>query len=182
MILGLCGAAGCGKNAVGEILFTHHAFYQVAFADPVYGAVSAITGLPVATLQDRRVKEEVIPWLGKSPRELLQLLGTEFGRNMVKRDIWIQRAMKSVHRAAGSVVITDVRFSDEAEAIRNMGGAVVRVVRPGYGTLTAAAAGHSSEAGIDDSLVDYTITNDGTLGDLEVAVDEALTSLHAAII
>ena len=79
MLVGLCGAAGAGKNTVADFLTDSDGctFMQLAFADPLYECVSTITGLPVARLKDRDVKEAVLPWLGKSPRQLLQTLGTE---------------------------------------------------------------------------------------------------------
>jgi hypothetical protein len=175
MIIGLCGLAGSGKDEVAAILSRRHGFAYISFAGPIYQAVSEITGLAPAQLKDRGLKEQPIPWLGKSPRELLQTLGTEWGRQMVNQDIWIKLAMR---RAAEyeRVAITDVRFENEAEAIRHAGGQVWLVERPGAG-LAGAAGGHSSEAGIPDHLVNQVVRNIGTLDDLEEAVNAAFHSL-----
>jgi hypothetical protein len=175
MIIGLCGLAGSGKDEVAAILSRRHGFAYISFAGPIYQAVSEITGLAPAQLKDRGLKEQPIPWLGKSPRELLQTLGTEWGRQMVRDDIWIKLAMR---RAAEyeRVVITDVRFENEAEAIRHAGGQVWLVERPGAG-LAGAAGGHSSEAGIPDHLVHQVVRNIGTLDDLDEAVNAAFHSL-----
>ena len=175
MIIGLCGLAGSGKDEVAAILSRRHGFAYISFAGPIYQAVSEITGLAPAQLKDRGLKEQPIPWLGKSPRELLQTLGTEWGRQMVRDDIWIKLAMR---RAAEyeRVAITDVRFANEAEAIRHAGGQVWLVERPGAG-LAGAAGGHSSEAGIPDHLVHQVVRNIGTLDDLEEAVNAAFQSL-----
>jgi hypothetical protein len=146
-------------------------FRQVAFADRLYQCISTITGLPVSRLQDRAVKEAVIPWLGKSPRQLLQSLGTEWGRDGVHPEIWIRITLERIRPelAAGlSCVITDVRFDNEAQAIIDAGGEVWRVARPGWRCLDAAAASHSSEAGVGDHLVARTIDNSGTLDDLRL--------------
>jgi len=182
MIIGLCGLAGSGKDSVSAILSRRHGFAAISFAGPIYRAVSEITGLPPARLKDRDQKERPIPWIGKSPRELLQTLGTEWGRNMVREDIWVRIAMwrASEHEREGRhVAITDVRFANEAEAIRHAGGYVWRVERPGAG-LAGAAGGHSSELGIPDRLVNQVVRNAGSLDDLEEAVNSAFHSLPLA--
>jgi len=179
MIIGLCGLAGSGKDEVAAILSREHRFAVISFAGPIYKAVSEITGLSPQELKDRAIKEEPIPWLGKSPRELLQTLGTEWGREMVSQDIWINIAMRRAeeYREAGwNVAITDVRFENEAEAIRDAGGQVWRIERPGAG-LSGEAAEHSSEAGVADHLVNQVIWNTGTLDALGATVNAAFRSL-----
>jgi hypothetical protein len=170
MLIGLCGAAGAGKNTVAELLTDSNGapFAQIAFADPLYECVSTITGLPVARLKDREVKETVIPWLGKSPRQMLQTLGTEWGRGAVHPEIWIRIAMERAaqHLSFNGVVITDVRFDNEAQAIVDAGGEVWRVTRPGWRCLAEEAAAHQSEAGVSEYLIARTIDNSGTLDDL----------------
>jgi hypothetical protein len=162
MLIGLCGPAGAGKNTVADFLTE---CTQLAFADPLYECVSTITGLPVSCLKDRDVKEAVIPRLGKSPRQLLQTLGTEWGRGTVHPEIWIRIAMERAGRHE-NVVITDVRFDNEAQAIVDAGGEVWRVTRPGWRCLADDAAAHQSEAGVSDHLIARTIDNSGSLDDL----------------
>ena len=178
MLVGLCGLAGSGKDTVAEILSRQNDFVTISFAGPIYKAISDITGLTPRELKDRDIKEQPIPWLGKSPRVLLQTLGTEWGREMVSDDIWIKIALRRAAQYEGSrwgVVITDVRFDNEAEAIRAAGGQVWRVERPGAG-LEGPAAGHSSEAGISEHLVDRVVWNAGDLDDLKAAVHSAFHS------
>lgn len=178
MLIGLCGAAGAGKNTVAELLADSDGcqFLQVAFADPLYECVSTITGLPVDKLKDRSVKETAIPWLGKSPRQMLQSMGTEWGRNTIHDEIWIRITMERIkpELACGrSVVITDVRFDNEAQAILAAGGEVWKVTRPGWRCLGGDAAKHPSEAGVSDCLVARIIDNSGTLDDLGAALSAA---------
>lgn len=182
MIIGLCGLAGSGKDEVAAILSRRHRFAAISFAGPIYKAVSEVTGLPPDWLKDRGHKERAIPWLGKSPRELLQTLGTEWGRGMVREDIWIKIAMRRAseyEREGWHVVITDVRFQNEAETIRHAGGQVWRVERPGAG-LGGPAGEHSSEQGVPDHLVNQVVRNVGTLDDLDEAVNSAFHSLPSA--
>jgi hypothetical protein len=176
-IIGLCGAANAGKNLVARLVQPDA---TIAFADPLYEALSVMLGIPVATLQDRVFKEQVIPWLGKSPRQMLQTLGTEWGRGMVNPGIWLILAQRRIEAAvasgAKSIAITDVRFDNEAELIRRLGGTVAQVVRPGAPTCVR----HSSEGGISRHLIDATIENKGSIGDLHAAVQCLLILREAA--
>lgn len=175
MIIGLHGDAGAGKDTVGGML-VGRGFEAIAFADPLYQAVSAITGMPVEEMKDRTKKEATIPWLGKSPRELLQTLGTEWGRNMVHDELWIMRGMNRCFGIA-NVVITDVRFDNEAEAIRRNGGVVVKIVRDEAG-LTGGTGRHASEAGVSEHLIHERLPNNGTLDDLAAEVNALLCRLR----
>lgn len=171
MLIGLCGPAGAGKNTVAELLIDSDrcSFHQLAFAEPLYECISVITGISPAGLQKRSVKETVIPWIGKSPRQMLQSLGTEWGREMIHPEIWIRITMERAtpHLAVGrSVVVTDVRFDNEAQAIIDAGGEVWKVARPGWRCLDAGTSGHQSEAGVSEHLIARTIDNSGSLDDL----------------
>lgn len=178
MLIGLCGAAGAGKGSVAGFLAAGETpFVEIAFADPLYAAVEAMTGISQVKLKDRGFKEKPIEWIGRSPRELLQLLGTEFGRKLIRESIWVDIAMQKVDRYAAAgigVVITDVRFDNEAQAVRGRGGVVWRVTRSTASCLSKSAASHASESGISPEFVDLTIPNDGSLVDLRTAVDTAL--------
>lgn len=178
MLIGLTGRAGAGKGSVAGVLVARHYFTEMAFADPLYRMVSVLTGLTVDQLHDRAIKERVIPWIGKSPRQLLQSLGTEWGRQLVADDIWITVTLGAAEHMRRAVV-TDVRFDNEAAAIRDAGGVVWRVVREGHSCLVAETARHASEAGVDESLVDDEIANDGTFDDLAESVDAAMGRLQA---
>lgn len=177
MIVGMTGLAGSGKDTVARYLAERYGFGVVSFAFPLYSAISQITGICLDDLYDRELKEAVIPWLGKSPRELLQSLGTEWGRRMVADDIWIRVAMqrvKAITEEGGNVVITDVRFDNEAMAIRLAGGENWLVQRPGVHSCVGDTANHESEAGISQVLVDTTILNDTSVEALQAQADRSL--------
>lgn len=168
-VIGLCGAANSGKNTVASLL----GFMEVSFADPLYRMLAEMLDVSVESLRDRTTKERVISWLGKSPRQLLQTLGTEWGRGMVADDIWVRLAMREINKTEANVVVTDVRFGNEAEMLKREFGAVIwKVERPG----AATCVGHSSEAGISPHLIDRIIVNGGDLACLERAVREALNA------
>jgi len=170
MIIGLSGVAGCGKNTVAEVLARQCGAKLFAFADPLYAAVSAITGIPVKNLQDRGFKEKELSWLPASPRRLLQTLGTEWGRDTIHEEIWIRSVFRAIKAESPPVaVITDVRFNNEAFAIRERGGSVWLVTRKTAG-LGGDEGGHSSEKGVRRDLIDEVVANDGAMADLEKSV------------
>lgn len=189
MLIGLTGAAGCGKSTVSKHLREKHDFFDFSLAEPIYGMVSAMTGLTVDALKIRDTKEQEIPWLGLSPRELLQRIGTEFGRCVLGDDVWIKHLMRRIEATSSALermtrgfarphfAIADVRFDNEAEAIKAKGGEIWMISRDAKPCLSQAASSHSSEAGVSRRNIDRVIENNGTLEALKRAVDE---SLHLA--
>ncbi len=165
-IIGIAGRAGAGKNTVAEMIPGAAVF---GFADPLYEGLAAMLGVPEEMLRSRRNKETPLVWLGKSPRELMQLLGTEWGRGMVAQDIWLRLAKRRIETYGGTIVFSDVRFDNEAEWIRNQGGEVWLVEREQETHHT-----HSSEAGISPHLIDRVIDNRGTLEQTRMLVELAL--------
>jgi hypothetical protein len=167
LLIGLCGPAGCGKDTVADMLVKHGAFHRYAFAAPIKSMVGTMLGLHDGIWEDRKWKESVIPWLGKSPRQLAQTLGTEWGRQHVHRDLWLMLGMQRWDVVRQSVsprfVITDVRFDNEAQAIKQAGGTVWLVEREGV----APVASHVSEKGVSPALIEGRVKNNGTLDQLE---------------
>jgi len=173
MIIGLCGAAGAGKNTVADILVEDYGFQAISFAEPIYRAVSEITGLPVEHLQDRRYKEKPIGWLGSSPRELLQTLGTDWGRKMIHENLWIIVALNKIgviKEEGGDVVVTDVRFDNEAMALTLAGADIWQVSRPGI----ADVAEHESENGVSPEMIGVVINNDSSVAYLRERVNREM--------
>lgn len=129
-------------------------------------------GAKLDEVVERLFKERQI-----TPRLVLQLLGTEYGRAL-RESIWIDvglRRAAEIKAFGVSVVIKDTRFVNEAEAIRRVGGRVVRIRRPSLDTSAVEAAGvrgHASEQDIySDSMTQFVtdeILNDGTLDDLRL--------------
>ena len=102
-----------------------------------------------------------------SPRLAYQTFGTELIRDNYGDDAWLKIAPKE------NVIITDVRFDNEAEHVINNGGHVIKIDRDiDYGVLD-----HSSEKGISDHLIHADIVNDGSLEDLEKSVEWVLEGL-----
>jgi hypothetical protein len=122
-------------------------------------------------------KEKVIEWLGKSPRQLSQTLGTEWGRQIVDKDLWIKVAVRKITQLAKTgfdVVIDDCRFDNEVNAMVDLDAVLVKVTRP----QTIEVFPHISERGITlpDELF-HRIHNDGTIEQLHEQVDGLLNRL-----
>lgn len=169
-LIGISGRAGAGKNAVAGMI---DGAAVVQLADPLYAALAAMLGVSESILRHRSYKGAPLPDIGKSPRQLLQTLGTEWGRSMVSPDIWIRMAERRIDALAASgvatVAVADVRFENEAEWIRGRGGQIWHVRRS-----DVTADGHASENGIAVLDGDVVIDNSGTLDDLRRAVEAAL--------
>ena len=167
-IIGFCGPAGAGKDLAASMVPWGH---RIAFADPLYQGLAVMLGIPEGVLRDRSAKEMPLVDFGSSPRQLLQTLGTEWGRQMIRPDIWLRVAFWRWEQAAaagmGLIVVPDVRFEDEARQIRAEGGEVWLIHRPGVHPVAA----HSSEAGLPLRLIDRLIVNDGTVDQLRERVE-----------
>lgn len=177
MILALSGLAGCGKSTAAAYLAERHGFARVRFAGPLKAMLRgflAEAGTPPGEIErmiegDR--KQEPAPELaGRTPRYVMQTLGTEFGRDMIHRDLWTMAwsagASAALDRGAPGVVVEDCRFPNEVEAVRALGGRVMRIVRP---TGTLSLAPHPSEGQV--LTVDGTIANVGPISDLYAYLD-----------
>lgn len=165
-IIALAGAAGSGKDTAADRLVARYGFAKAAFAGPLKDALCAMFGWPHALLENREWKETPIPDIGKSPRQMMQTLGTEWGRQLVNRDLWLLLAARRIRDARvgamPGIVFTDCRFENEAAAIMSLGGHVLHIARPG----TAAVAAHVSEQLLPSALVTAQIVNDGSIAQL----------------
>lgn len=182
IIIGLSGYAGTGKDTVREIL-ENAGFVGFAFADPIRSMLRELltsNGISDQFIDDREFKEQIIPEIGVSYRQMAQTLGTEWGR-MLQPDLWLRLAgayMADVERNTwndtSAFVISDVRFVNEAAWVRAHGGMIWRVIRPG----TTPVRQHISEQELTLFDADHTIINDGGLEDLHLAVLQAVGSLQ----
>lgn len=124
-----------------------------------------------------------------TPRLLLQLLGTECGRNIIHPNIWINALFgKYKQRPVGKPyndqnrrileypnwIITDVRFINEVEAIKERGGIIIRVNNPNVESTDR----HISETELDNYSFDYIVENGGTLNDLHIKVEELVRTTN----
>jgi hypothetical protein len=172
MHIGLVGYKGAGKNLAAELIRKELPSYHVAaFADPLREVCQCIFGLSEAELHDRELKEEKLDrYPFQSPREIMQRLGTESIRTYWP-EAWIE-AWKRRTEGCPNTITTDVRFNNEADAIRARGGFLIRIVREGcHGDL------HPSEALMSSINCDKKVVNDGSVNLLAARVLTALLEL-----
>lgn len=173
-IIGIAGKARSGKDTVAKHLWTQYGFTRLAFADPVKMAAQIIFGLSNEATWGDEFKETVIPYWGKSPRQIFQLLGTECVKPFFGEEVWIKRLQISLESLpTDDIVIPDVRFEPEARWIRQMGGTVLHLQRTGVEAVNQ----HVSEAVVEFRLPDEIIVNDGTLEQLQFRVDALISKL-----
>lgn len=173
-LIGLMGKARSGKDTVADYLQGEHSFGRYAFADPMKDMLEAAFGDKFRN-GDR---ERPIAWLGKSPRQLMQSLGTEWGRDEVHPDLWVLIANEAwqVSKARGeSLVVSDVRFANEAQWIVDQGGVLIEIVRDNAEPVNA----HLSENVDLDQFPRYVVDNNLTFASLYHQVELLLERIYA---
>ena len=190
-IIGLTGPARSGKNTVAEIITQEHGgpVREVAFADLI--KLSAAKALGIRFSPDDVGIKAVRAWADKfkttleiqiidtgevvhtiSGRQFLQRYGTEGHRDIFGEDFWVDHA-RLYQPGDGLVVVTDVRFDNEAHKIKAQDGSIWKVSRADAGPTNS----HTSEKPISASLIDVEIPNNGSYSDLRSWVLHALSRL-----
>lgn len=198
-LIGISGKMGSGKDTVAGIIqrLTGDDWRVMRFAGKLKQIASILTGIPVEKFEDQNFKASNLPecWdvfqykfcpggTGVLPvydgevnqramtvRELLQKLGTDCIRDRLHQNAWVN-ALFADYSDSQKWIVPDTRFANEYGAIRDRGGIVIRVERPG-----AKTGSHPSETALDGFEFDYTIVNDGDLNELTVKVYEMVTKL-----
>lgn len=180
VLLGLSGYARSGKDTAASLL---PEFQRIAVADVLRDFLYALNPLVASFRMDSadiRVQDIIdeYGWAGYKNtiyapeiRELLQRLGTEAGRHLMGEDIWINATLDNL--PPGKYAVTDVRFPNEAEAIRNRGGKMIRIIRPGIEPVNS----HFSEVALDNYDFDATVINSGSKELFQRRLDHVIKNL-----
>lgn len=192
MIIGINGYSGSGKDTVGQIIqklcFKQH--WEIKkFAGKLKDVANILTGIPVKMFEDQDFKKEVLSqewWTtcdeGLQPmtvRDLLQKLGTECMRTGLHENTWVNALMSDYKPAkmdeynSSKWIITDTRFPNEAKAIKDKGGIVIRIDRPFIKPIN----NHPSEIALDAWDFDYAIGNVSDHVALEFTVENILKEI-----
>lgn len=190
MIIGICGLIGAGKDTAADYLVNFHEFRRDSFAATLKDAVAAVFGwdrelLEGRTKHAREWREQIDAWWsnrlnipGFTPRLALQLWGTEVCRQGFHDDIWIASLENKLRQTLDNVVISDCRFPNEIQAIRQAGGRVIRILRgPDPEWFKTARFHpeamkqdwpeiHASEYSWAATQFDFIIENNGSIQDL----------------
>lgn len=175
-LIGLSGYATAGKDSVADVLTRLYGYQRVAFADKLKAFVRDLNPYVAFPTTDKVRAAELVDAIGDTDakthdeyRRFLQVTGTKV-REYFGDAVWIDAALNNL---ANHTVVTDVRFQNEAQRIKSLGGIVWRIHRPGV----KAANDHISEHDLDGWKFDEHIINDGTLLDLEGEVQRVLKDL-----
>ena len=179
---------GSGKDTVADFLVKEHGFHRDSFAKSLKDAVSVIFGwdrslLEGATQESRMWRERIDPyWSNKlnravTPRHILQHWGTEVMRGHFHDSIWIDSF--TARYRGGNIVLSDTRFINEINTIRDLKGKVVLVRRGPIPTQQEMQerSVHQSEWDWIGQHFDYEIDNSGNLEDLRTQVGLMIRSL-----
>ena len=199
MIIGLQGKKRSGKDTVAS--FLPPTFTRYAFAWPLKQLLTNATGIDFFGDEDKETNQNVeidmwvlckylgiyVGWtefkeldancqlsfegtlhIYTSKRKLLQLVGTEIGRARNGHNFWVDK----LQATDNNLVVTDVRFKSEVDKIKQLGGVILTVERPGLESTDT----HMSEQ--LPSSGDYVLVNDGSLKDLETKVNKLLKILN----
>jgi hypothetical protein len=180
MLIGLCGFKGSGKDTVAKYLVEKYDYEQMAFANKLKESVAALFDIDIDLIDDLKnyqVNGNVVieGFRRMTFRNMLQRYGTESHRDVFGENFWVDQVLPdpvTYYRAdewhlTRRIVISDARFENEQQRIRDLDGYVVRVDRfPSDGDT------HLSEARVEK--VDYAINNTGSLTELGAQIDKMI--------
>lgn len=177
MIIGLAGVKESGKNTaakfIAEEFGDEYTVKEWSFAEDLKKSAAAALGEKSDAVEFCNVLKEhgtLLVYMDDtevisiSGREYLQYYGTEAHREIFGDDFWVENLMVKIHPHFEDWdrldLITDVRFSNEAEYIQAEGGKVIKIRRP---EKEESGDGHASEKPLPDQLVDIEVINDSDL-------------------
>lgn len=184
-IIGLCGNKRAGKDSFADHLISKYKTIQkYSFAGPLKKACQIMFCLSAEQI-DGTLKETVDKRWGLSPRQIFQTFGTDLIRNeypklvpgskvekigssfwVYRFQIWYENWIKENPKKV--LIITDIRFPDEFEVLKNMGGTIIKITRPSY----SINDNHISEKNISKINGDYHIINEGTLNEYQNKIEQ----------
>lgn len=202
LLVGFSGLAGAGKDTAASAFIKNYVLrdgrpvHRYSFAEPLKNGVATMLsafGITRMNIEDRDLKERQIEGLTFSPRQMLQQVGTEAGRTL-DPDLWVKIAEQVRSTAVGrnwaAMVLTDVRFENEAAWIRANGGKVIHIerdaVKPKLSLWRRLLVGiglgrlvmHVTELGVKHQRGDIVIKNNTDIQDLDDWVEDLAEDLH----
>jgi hypothetical protein len=204
-ILGLVGATGAGKSALGNRLVEHNGYRRVHTGQPIKDMLASL-GLSKEELHGPPATRDVpsVRLSGRSPRYAMQTLGTDWGRRMISPKIWADaldcRLKQLISEGVENIVIDDLRFPEDCAVIVRRNGVIARVVRPGISprlrgvdhlahhwprsrrflTFLGLPPLHETEYHWYGARASFDVVNDGTIKESHAALLAALVAHRAA--
>lgn len=160
-IIAFHGKLKSGKSTAAK-LFIEKGYVRHFFAKTLKDMVRCL-GLTEEHINGSLKEEPTDLLMGKSPRWAMQSIGTQWGRDLIHPDIWVN-AFKNTMPKDVNIVCDDLRFPNEYSMIKSLGGMVVKIERPDLESKST----HESE--IHELPYDYLIENAGTIEEFEEKV------------
>lgn len=200
-LLGFGGLLESGKDAVSDHLVVHNGFTKVNMSNPIDLCALAINAIVFAEAKQYgflvrvwralwNTEPEIIytryrelhDRLGfteakKIPevRALLQRIGKDMGRDIIDVNIWVKLARRTISELLEDghpVCISGIRFVEEQIMVKELGGQLIWVDRPGHkSAAVATTAAHATEVQFADFDQDLVLVNDGTLAELHAKAE-----------
>tara|TARA_R110002153_G_scaffold248216_1_gene404399 strand:+ start:31440 stop:31961 length:522 start_codon:yes stop_codon:yes gene_type:complete len=173
MIIGISGKCGSGKDTVASMICgVYPELSIVSFATNVKAVTAIITGTTVSSQFTREGKSTVPKDMPYTCGKYQQIVGAGM-RDMIDANVWIRPVLSN-----RNIVIADVRYKNEADAIKAAGGIIIRVNRADVTSfLNGRDPLHASEVDMDDYKCDHVIENNSTLDSLRQDVAKLLIVL-----
>lgn len=190
MLIGLMGTKGSGKDTCGIHLINQYGFIKKSFADPLKKVCQELFLFTDEQLNGTLEQKETADprWFNCTPRKAMQYVGTELfrdhldnimpglGKNIFTHHfkLWYESAIKLNPQIR--IVVTDIRFENEADLIHELGGIVCKIERNVTGD--SDHSNHSSELELQQlKCYDHLIDNNGTIEGLNEHLDELFSNL-----
>lgn len=192
VLLAVLGRKRSGKDTFSDYITKKYGFIKYGFADPLKKGIQAFFNLSDEQLYDEKLKETIDSRWNVTPRNLFQVIGTEIFQHSIKsflpelkgeprkhwvllfKEWYLELKMKDPNLL---VVISDARFLHELTEIKELGGIIIKIIRP----LSEKNSDlHQSENEIDEiseDLINYKIINDSILIDFYQKIDNIIIKL-----
>jgi len=178
MLVAFSGFKGSGKDTAAKVLIEEYGFTRIFFAEPILQALKVLNPIvwPDPDKFGSVVRfKDVLDQFGwdkakqyTEVRRLGQVFGTEVGREFFSEDCWLQIMDKDYPDLSWEntrYVITDCRFENECQFVRDKGGSITWIYRSGTGS-----DGHASESDVPFNYASTVLRNDTTIEDLHDSV------------
>ncbi len=175
MLIGLHGKPRVGKDTLAAYLIKKYRLLRFGPSVPVKNTTAAMFGIPREYLDDDTMKDAYDDFWGMTYRQMAQKVGKESSRDVFGDDIWmrhVERLLLNIEHGIDQdivghvkgIILADIRYANEAEWVRKMGGTVIFVVRDNL--PESSGSEHPAEAGLPLDLADIVMYNNGTIADL----------------
>lgn len=186
MLIAVSGKIGSGKDAFADKIIQHYKKYNIIFENKKFAydlkfIVSYLTGLSMDDVMSREGKLKYLPEWGMTVGEMQQKIGTEAIRNNLHKDAWVLSLFSKYNPEVDNWVVSDVRFLNEANYIKKMGGLLIRL----NGDPTSLRANdqrdmnHASEVELDNyDGFDLVFENKPPIENLDRIINDVVLNMN----